>query len=110
MDKKEYCYISGKISPLTKEQVRPKFEQAEKEVIALGYIPVSPLNNGVDNDNWIDNMASCLIQMKPCKAVYFLMDYLDSSDGALIERITAVHEKKEMIYQLDNIIENGNRQ
>lgn len=99
---KEYCYISGKISPLSKEEVRPKFEQAEKEVIALGYIPVSPLNNGVDDDNWIDNIAACLIQMKPCKAVYFLRDYLNASDGASIELITAVHEKKEMIYQPQN--------
>lgn len=96
---KEYCYISGKISPLTKEQVRPKFEQAEREVIALGYIPVSPLNNGVDNDIWIDNMAACLIQMKSCQAVYFLRDYLDNSDGAFIEATAAAHEKKEMIYQ-----------
>lgn len=99
MTKKKCCYISGKISPLTKEQVRQKFEKAEQEVIALGYTPVSPLDNGVTNDEWIDNMAACLLQMKHCKSVYFLRDYLDASDGAVIESIAAAHEKKEMIYQ-----------
>lgn len=99
---KEYCYISGKISPLTKEQVREKFEIAEKEVRVLGYIPVSPLNNGVDDDNWIDNIAACLVQMKPCKAVYFLRDFLDDSDGAFIEATTAQHEKKLIILQSKN--------
>lgn len=99
---KKKCYISGKISPLSKEQVRPKFEQAEKEVIALGYIPVSPLKNGVAAEDWINNMIGCLIQMKTCEAVYFLKDYLDNSDGAFIEATVAAHEKMEMIYQPEN--------
>ena len=96
---KEKCYISGKISPLSKEEVRPKFEQAEKEVRALGYIPISPLNNGVDDNKWLDNIICCLIQMRPCSAVYFLRDYLDCSDGATIENVVAAHERMSMIYQ-----------
>lgn len=96
--KKKYCYISGKITGLPLEEVKAKFEEAEKEVIKLGYKPINPTKNGVDSDKWGDHMVEDVKSLNKCEAVYFLSDWEDSA-GATVEHIFAVNTGKKMIYQ-----------
>lgn len=96
--KKKYCYISGKISGLPLEEVKAKFEEAEKEVIKLGYKAINPTKNGVESENWGDHMVEDVRNLNRSQAVYFLRDW-EKSSGALIEHQFAVNSGKLMIYQ-----------
>lgn len=96
--KKKYCYISGKITGLPVEEVMAKFEEAEKEVIKLGYMPINPTKNGVDSKEWGDHMVEDIRNLNKCNGVYFLRDW-EQSSGALIEHQFAVNSGKKMIYQ-----------
>lgn len=101
--KRKYCYISGKISGLPMEEVKTKFAEAEKSVIAIGYIPINPTKNGVESDNWGDHMVEDVKSLNKCEAVYFLSDWEESA-GAAVEHIFAVNTAKKMIYQPKNQI------
>ncbi|MBP1631189.1 MAG: ATPase involved in replication initiation [Bacteroidetes bacterium] len=95
---KPKCYISGKISGLDFAEVKEKFARAEKEVRALGYIPINPLKNGVKTEAWGDHLTKDIADLNCGQAVYFLTDWEDS-DGAKIEHIFSANSKKKMIYQ-----------
>ena len=89
-------YISGAISNLPREDVRIKFERAEKSIIAAGFTPVSPLNNGVDPEaTWEDHMSVDLPTLLRCDAVLFLNDW-QTSRGARVELAVASEAKKRM--------------
>ena len=101
--KQGMCYISGKITGLPLDEVREKFGQAEKEVSKLGYVGVSPLNNGIDDDaEWGDHIVEDIKMLNRCSAVYFLTNWQDS-EGAKIEHTFARNAKKKMIYQKDGL-------
>lgn len=95
--KRQYCYISGKITGLEMSEVLDKFEAAEEAVIYLGYIPINPLKNGVDGQDWGDHMLADIKNLHKCQAVYFLPDWADSN-GATVEHIFAKNCGKKMIY------------
>lgn len=92
-------YICGKISGLHVDEVRQKFEQAEKLIIEQGHIPVNPTKNGLShNASWEQHMALDITLLMGCDAIYLLPDWEDSR-GARIEKNIAKLTGKEMIFE-----------
>lgn len=92
-------YISGKISGLGKEEVRTKFAEAAKRLSALGYAPVSPLDNGIPEDApWEAHMAADLCMLLCCGSVYMLKDWQDSL-GARVEYHMALMYGKAVLFE-----------
>lgn len=82
----EQMYISGKITGLPYDEAFKKFERAEKDVEALGYIAVNPMKLCPNNPDWTweDCMAVDLAALLKCKGIYMLHDW-GSSKGARCE-------------------------
>jgi hypothetical protein len=95
---KKKAYISGKITGM-EERAKELFEQAEKEVIALGYEPINPMKlNHQHGLTWEAYMKEDIKALCDCEAVYLLRNYSDSR-GALLELAIANELKMEVIYQ-----------
>ena len=81
-DKKKVVYIAGPITGV--KNYWEAFEQAEEDLLGLGYIPLSPahLPQGMTNAQYarID-----FAMIDSADAVLFLPDY-DRSEGATLER------------------------
>ena len=93
------CYIAGKITDLTEQQWTTNFETAKKEVIALGYDPVSPVElKHEHNKTWNEFMREDLIAMLNCTAVYACDNYRESK-GASIEVELADRLGFQILYQ-----------
>jgi nucleoside 2-deoxyribosyltransferase len=75
-------YIAGPITGV--EKYWEAFEQAEDDLTAAGYIPLSParLPEGMTNAQY---MRTCLAMIDSADAVLFLQDF-DQSAGARLER------------------------
>lgn len=93
-------YICGKISGLPTEQVKAKFNMAEKQVEAFGHEPVNPLKNGLDDSfPWERHLVVDLETLIcECDGIYLLTDWEDSP-GARIEEKVAQETGKEMFFQ-----------
>lgn len=92
-------YISGKISGLSTEEVLANFSQAEKEVIAMGGIPVSPTKLPHNHErNWPSYMKEDISAMLQCDCVYVLKNWR-KSDGAIVEVRTAVDLSIDLVFQ-----------
>jgi hypothetical protein len=84
-------YISGRISGLTPEEVRVKFNRAQEKLYhsCPGMIAVNPLNLHDDLDkSWEDLMAKDLAELLRCEMIYMLPDW-HQSRGARIEYAVA---------------------
>ncbi len=93
------CYISGKITGLPLQEVRDKFARAKEDVMKMGYIPVSPLENGLpDSAEWIDHMEADIRLLMGCEAIYLLPDWRESV-GARIEACMAEELRIDKIHQ-----------
>lgn len=83
------CYIAGKIGDLPKDQYEANFEAAEREVIALGFVPVSPLKLPHEHGRtWKEYMVEDLKALLDCDAVY-AQHNVRFSPGGMIEINTA---------------------
>lgn len=91
-------YIAGKISGLPQAEVERKFATAKEALIAKGYEPISPLDNGCDSICWFDQMAACFQMLKSCDGIYMLSDWINSR-GAICEFQAAKHANKTIIFQ-----------
>lgn len=97
MNKK--CYIAGKIGDLPKEVYEAEFERAKTEVIALGYLPVSPVDLPHQHGRtWSEYMREDVIAMLQCDAVYAIRNWRQSP-GATIEINTALSIGIDVIHQ-----------
>jgi hypothetical protein len=94
------CYIAGKISDLEEQVYKANFKAAKSQVIAMCYIPVSPIelphNHG---KNWEEFMKEDIIAMLQCDAVFALDNY-HQSKGAVIEVTLAQLLGIKIIHQL----------
>lgn len=85
MDKKK-VYISGMISGMPLQYVKEKFSNAAIDLKKAGYVPINPLDNGLDEkETWGNHMKADLKLMLDCDMVYLLPDWMNSK-GATIEK------------------------
>ena len=92
------AYISGKITGMEKDAYE-LFEAAEREVIALGYLPVNPFKLNHDHDkSWRAFMRRDIKALCDCEAIYML-DNWRQSPGANIELDIANHLEMDVIHQ-----------
>jgi hypothetical protein len=94
-------YIAGKVSGLPLHEVTMKFGTAQKELEALGFEVVNPMQvvhnahmahpvaDKVSNAPWAWCMRHCLSAMLSCHAVVMLKDW-PMSAGASLERYIAM--------------------
>ena len=102
-------YISGKITGLPANQVRAKFNSAEKHLASIGYKTVNPLNNGLTSEHtWAEHMVEDIRLLFDCDAIYLLSDWLDSR-GALIEKHIAEILGLKMFSQSQDVSEAENK-
>jgi len=93
------CYIAGKITGLPESEYKANFEAAKKEVEALGYIPVSPVDLPHDHDmTWESYMKEGMVAMMGCEVIFMIKNWLQSP-GATIEFETAYNLNYSIIYQ-----------
>lgn len=80
-------YISGRISGLTPEEVRVKFNRAHEQLVQTcpGWHVVNPLTlHQAEEQEWIDYMATDIAELLKCEAIYMLPDWAQSR-GARLE-------------------------
>lgn len=95
---KKKAYISGKISGIENRAVE-LFEQAEKELIELGFEPINPMKLNHQHDlSWEAYMKQDIKALCDCDFIYLLRNYSDSK-GALLELAIATELKIKVIYQ-----------
>lgn len=95
---KKKAYISGKISGIEDRAIE-LFEQAEKELIDLGFEPVNPMKLNYQHDlSWESYMKEDIKALCDCDSIYLLRNYSDSK-GALLELAIATELKIKVIYQ-----------
>jgi hypothetical protein len=97
--KMKKCYIAGKIGDLPEAEYKSNFEQAKKEVEAMGFIPVSPVDLPHNHGrSWNDYMREDLTEMLKCEVLYALRNWR-LSPGATIEINTAISVGINIIHQ-----------
>lgn len=95
----ERCYIAGRVSGLSREEYHRNFEQGEREVEALGLLPVSPLTVKENAGKcWADCMRNDIKLMLGCTHIYMLNNWGDSR-GAKLEFQLAVELGFKVHYQ-----------
>lgn len=82
-------YISAPINGYDLNERKRFFEQKEEEIKALGYIPVSPMRNGVPYDAPVsEHFKADLKLLLDCDEVWFYGN-INESKGCLLEWRTA---------------------
>lgn len=90
-------YISGQISGLPLNEVKAKFQDAEKRIVEHGYEAVNPLKNGIPStESWEVHMAADIVLLLDCDAIYMLPGW-ESSKGATLEKNIAERIGKKII-------------
>lgn len=93
------CYIAGFIGNLPVEQFTANFEKAEKEVIEMGMIPISPLKLPHNHDkSWGSYMKEDIKALMDCECVY-AQNNIRFSPGGMIEIETAMKVGINVIHQ-----------
>ena len=95
MEGKKVIYIAGPITGV--ENYREIFAQTEKDLEAIGYIPLNPANlpQGMSDDQY---MRIDMAMLDSADAVLFLLNWEDSN-GATLEHARAQCTNKPCIYQ-----------
>lgn len=93
------CYIAGKIGDLPEAEYKANFEQGKKEVLELGYEPISPVDLPHNhNRSYSSYMREDLTEMLKCDAVYALRNWRHSP-GAKEELENALFVGLDIIQQ-----------
>ena len=78
-------YISGRITGLPLPEARQRFEDAAVFLAEIGFDPVNPLNNGLDDKaTWKEHMVADIRMLLDCDAIYMMDNWLESR-GASVE-------------------------
>jgi hypothetical protein len=93
-------YISGKISGLDYQEAFKKFEEAEKDVIQFGGVPVNPMKICGNNPDWTweDYMDKDLAALLRCEGIYMLNNW-GASKGARVEYAVAKELGLTIVFQ-----------
>ena len=96
---KKKVYIAGKITGYTHEQCLANFDTRKKQLIELGFEPVSPYDLDLvqlvpgwsemsGEDKWYNAMMFCLPLLLESDGISLLPDWKDSR-GARMEQVVA---------------------
>lgn len=89
MNNKKKIYISGPISGHDIEERRAAFGRAAEMLKNLGYLPISPMNNGLPDDSTREeHMRVDLALLMTCEYIYQMRGWTDSK-GAVLETLVA---------------------
>jgi chromosomal replication initiation ATPase DnaA len=100
-------YISGKITGLSLQDMKEKFQSAQDLLEEVGFEVVNPLNNGLSiNDDWKKHLIRDIENLLPCDAIYLLDNWMDST-GASIEYDMALRMKKDVWFE-SGVVRNQN--
>jgi nucleoside 2-deoxyribosyltransferase len=113
-NKMRKIYIAGKITGLDKEQINANFRIAKLQCIAMGFMPVCPLELEHNHEKtWSAYMKEDMAAMLQCDAVYAQVNW-SYSKGATIEINTAlsigmkvIHQKHFKLYEKDTANNTG---
>lgn len=103
--KKTRVYISGPISGYA-DLNRPAFEEAKSFLEKIGYDAVSPLDSVKDDSpqkSYVEYMVDGLRLLDGCDAIFMLSGWR-FSPGARMELLFAVREKKEILYNMLDVL------
>lgn len=79
-------YIAGKVSGESMAECIMKFGAVQKQIEAMGFIAVNPLETvGHWDISWEDAMKLCIVALMGCDGMVLLPDWQEST-GAKIER------------------------
>lgn len=93
------AYIAGKIGFLPTEVYNANFENAERKVRELGFVPVNPVKLPHDHDkSWGSYMKEDLSALLKCDVVFAQRNWTDSK-GASIEVNLAIALNIPVIYE-----------
>lgn len=93
------CYIAGKIGNLPEAEYKLNFENAKREVLEMGFHPVSPVDLPHDHDKTYESyMCEDIVALCGCHAVYVLRNWRHSP-GAQEEVRIATFVGKTIIHQ-----------
>lgn len=82
---KKKIYIAGKVTGEPKHLTALKFAMAKKEIEALGFEAINPIEVVGDwNATWDVAMRKCILALMGCEAIVLLPDWVDSK-GAKLE-------------------------
>ena len=97
--RKSQCYISGRITGLSKMEYTANFDYAVNEVTKLGYTAINPVRIHAGKQwSWLRFMVSDIRLLLPCQAIFMQRNWKESR-GARIEWRVAKITRKQIIYQ-----------
>lgn len=100
---KKKIYIAGKVSGESMAECTMKFSAVQKQLEAMGFEVVNPLETvGRWDISWEDAMKLCIIALMDCDAMVLLPDW-NQSTGATIERQLA----EDLCFTICNADKNG---
>lgn len=91
-------YISGKMTGLSRERIRRKFEAAAHYIFEQGDTPVNPAQLGITQLDYEDYMKIDFALIDICDSVYMMNDW-EESPGAIRELHYALSQGKGVIYE-----------
>ena len=97
-------YIAGPMSGI-KDWNFPAFNEAQRQLEALGYEVENPASQGGGEETWEFYLKGALRQMLTCDAIALLDGWCDS-DGALLEVRTG-NDVGIYAHSIEWILENG---
>jgi len=95
---KKVCFISGPVTGHDYEEVKKRFNDAEKELLDKGYLVVNPVSFVPAGTAWYEAMNLCIEQLHKCNVIYFLNGWFYSS-GSIYELDVATSMGIERMFQ-----------
>lgn len=86
---KKRVYISGPIGGYDMEERHEAFGRVKEMLMELGYVPISPMDNGLPDDSTREeHMNVDLALLMTCEYIYLMWGWTDSK-GAVLETLVA---------------------
>ena len=94
---KKIVYVAGKVSGLSNDDVKQKFDRITDELSDLGYTVLKPVSVMDHSRPWKDCMRTDINKMLQCDEVHLLPCWTDSY-GARLERDIALRMGINVVY------------
>lgn len=100
--KKLKVYVSGRITGITLDEAKPKFDAAKQRLTKRGYDVVTPFDNGLPNSaSYAEHMKADIKLLLDCDVIYLLYGW-SYSGGAQIEKEVAQVCGLQCLFEFDD--------